>query len=318
MADPSVFVRLPLTSGPLAGKAALLVWTTTPWTLVSNALVAAHRDVTVRRRHRRSSKSWWSPSHCWSPRSATGWTVTERFAGTELAGWTYQRPFELAEWPDDHAHFVVLEDYVTTEDGTGLVHQSPAHGADDFRSCRENGVAMVNLIDTTGRFLPELDLVGGEFFKKADPNWSPISRSGGCCSGTSPTSTPYPHCWRCHTPVIYYALPAWYIRTTRIQDALLAREREDQLVPRLDQVRAGTATGCATTSTGRCRGPLLGDPAADLALRGRPPGLRRIAGRAERAGRTGPVRDRPAPPYVDDVTFACPTCGSRVAPGRRT
>ena len=115
----------------------LLVWTTTPWTLVSNTSVAAHPDVTYvvatngerdPRRRRAAGRA---------RRSARAGRSSDRFTGAEMERWTYQRPFELVEWParrrrTPDAHFVVLADYVTTEDGTGLVHQSPAFGEDDL------------------------------------------------------------------------------------------------------------------------------------------------------------------------------------------
>src|SRR5690348_1637933 len=127
--DPSVYVRFPLTSGPYAGQASLLIWTTTPWTLVSNALVAANPDldyVTVTD----GTETLVMAEVLVEKVLGEGWTVQDRFTGPDMVGWTYQRPFELVEWPG-RAHFVVTEAYVTAEDGTGLVHQSPAFGEED-------------------------------------------------------------------------------------------------------------------------------------------------------------------------------------------
>ncbi|WP_255490706.1 isoleucine--tRNA ligase [Mumia sp. ZJ1417] len=221
--DPSVYVRFPLTSGPLAGEASLLVWTTTPWTLVSNALVAAKADVTyVAASNGHETLVVAEP--LLEQVLGEGWTVDARFEGTELVGWTYDRPFDLVEWPG-RAHFVVNEEYVTTEDGTGLVHQSPAFGEDDFQSCRRNGVAMVNPIDPTGHFEAGIDLIGGAFFKKADATLVDDLDFRGLLFRHVPYEHTYPHCWRCHTPLMYYASPAWYVRTTAAKDALL-RENE--------------------------------------------------------------------------------------------
>ncbi len=308
VADPSVYVRLPLTSGPLAGKAALLVWTTTPWTLVSNALVAAKADVTyVAATDGNETVVVAEPLL----ESALGedWTVVERFAGSDLAGWTYQRPFELVAWPDDHAHFVVLEDYVTTEDGTGLVHQSPAHGEEDFRSCREHDVAMVNVIDTAGRFLPELDLVGGEFFKKADEKLVKDLGQRGLLFRHVTYEHAYPHCWRCHTPVLYYALPAWYIRTTKLKDELIAENDTTNWFP--DSVKEGRygdwLRNNVDWSLSRTR--YWGTPLP--IWRCADGHLTCVGSRAELGRLTG--RDLsaldPHKPYVDEVTFACPDCG---------
>ena len=153
--DPSVYVRFPLTSGPHAGAADLLVWTTTPWTLVSNTAVAARADVTyvLARRGRRHDagrgrrtaagvRARRGRARSWRPSPAPTWS-----AGTTSG------PFELVAFPDGaDTHFVVLDDYVTTEDGTGLVHQAPAFGADDLRVCRAYGLPVVNPITSDGHF----------------------------------------------------------------------------------------------------------------------------------------------------------------------
>ena len=231
--DPSIYVRFPLTSGPWAGTASLLVWTTTPWTLVSNALVAVRGDVTYALVSN-GQESLVVADALIDKALGDGWTVRERFTGHAMVGWTYQRPFDFVDWPErasgaePRAHFVVAEDYVTTTDGTGLVHQSPAFGEDDFASCRRNGVAMVNPIDESGHFEPTAGIAAGQFFRDANPGLLDDLAARGLLFRHDPYEHAYPHCWRCHTPLLYYALPAWYIRTTAIKDDLLAEnERTD-------------------------------------------------------------------------------------------
>ena len=262
--DPSVFVRFPLTSGPYAGRGRLLVWTTTPWTLVSNALVAAHPEMTYVTATK-DGETLVVAEALVEKALGEGWTVGDRFSGTDMVGWTYQRPFELVEWPartdgDDRpdAHFVVNEDYVTAEDGTGLVHQSPAFGEDDFLSCRRNGVAMVNPIDRTGHFYDDVPLIGGQFFRHANTDLVADLEERGLLFRHVPYEHSYPHCWRCHTALLYYAQPSWYVRTTEVKERPARAEREDQLVPLDDQARAATATGWRTTSTGPCRAAATG------------------------------------------------------------
>ena len=221
--DPSVYVRLPLTSGPLAGAAALLVWTTTPWTLVSNTAVAVHPDVTYVVATDGSERLVVAEPLVEQALGA-GWTVTgQSFAGKEMERWAYRRPFDLVDIPG--AHIVILAGYVTTDSGTGLVHQAPAFGADDLASTRAYGLPMVNPVRPDGRFAPEVGLVGGLFFKKADPVLVTDLRERGLLFREQPYEHSYPHCWRCHTPLIYYAQPSWYVRTTAIRDELL-RENE--------------------------------------------------------------------------------------------
>ncbi|HEX5596642.1 MAG TPA: isoleucine--tRNA ligase [Micromonosporaceae bacterium] len=221
--DPSVYVRFPLTSGPLAGRASLLVWTTTPWTLPSNVAVAVHPDV----RYvvaADGNEQLVVAEPLLASALGDGWDLTgESFGGTELERWTYRPPFELVEVPD--AHIVILASYVTTDSGTGLVHQAPAFGADDLANSRVYGLPMVNPVQSNGRFEPDLPLIGGLFFKEADRPLVEDLTARGLLFKHVPYEHSYPHCWRCHTALIYYAQPSWYIRTTAIRDELL-RENE--------------------------------------------------------------------------------------------
>jgi isoleucyl-tRNA synthetase len=243
--DPSIYVRFPLTSGPYAGQASLLIWTTTPWTLVSNALVAAKEDVTYVTATN-GTETVVVAEQLVEHALGDGWTVQDTFTGADMVGWTYQRPFEIVEWPDrvegppspeafpdgvPRAHYVVTEGYVTTTDGTGLVHQSPAFGEDDFASVRRNGIAMVNPIDEAGHFEAGLDIVGGDFFRDANDDLLTDLTDRGLLFHQVPYEHSYPHCWRCHTPLMYYALPAWYIRTTAIKDDLLAQNEATAWYP---------------------------------------------------------------------------------------
>nr|BFE61752.1 isoleucine--tRNA ligase [Dactylosporangium thailandense] len=220
--DPSVFVRFPLTSGPLE-DASLLVWTTTPWTLVSNTAVAVHPDVTYVVATDGTERLVVAEPLVGKALGDDFTTTGESFTGKQMERWTYRRPFDLV--PMEGAHFVVLGTYVTTEDGTGLVHQAPAFGADDYATCKAYDLPMVNPIQPDGRFAPEVPEVGGVFFKDADATLVDDLRARGLLLRHLAYEHSYPHCWRCHTPLLYYAQPSWYIRTTRIKDALL-RENE--------------------------------------------------------------------------------------------
>ena len=217
--DPSVYVRLALESGPLAGEADLLIWTTTPWTLVSNVAVAVHPDVTYT--VVTDGEERLVIAEGLLPKVLDGWRATgERFTGREMEGWRYRAPLDLVDVPD--AHLVVLGDYVTTAEGSGLVHQAPAFGADDLATCRAYDLPMVNPVRADGTFEPEVPLVGGMFFKDADRPLVELLKSRGRIVEEQPYEHAYPHCWRCETPLIYYAQPSWYIRTTAIKDRLLA------------------------------------------------------------------------------------------------
>ncbi|RZS82903.1 isoleucyl-tRNA synthetase [Motilibacter rhizosphaerae] len=308
--DPSVFVRFPLTSGPLAGEASLLVWTTTPWTLVSNTAVAVNPAVTYVVATDGSERLVVAEPLLASA-LGEGWTVERTFSGTELERWRYARPFELLAWPEgEDGHFVLLADYVTTEDGTGLVHQSPAFGADDLATCRAYGLPVVTPVRRDGTFDADLPLVGGMFFKTADPSLVADLDARGRLFRHVPYEHSYPHCWRCHTALIYYATPSWYIRTTARKDELLRENERTTWYPE-------------TVKWGRYGDWLRGN--VDWALSrsrywGTPLPVWRctdghvtvVGSRAELgalAGRDLSSLD-PHRPYVDEVALACPECGA--------
>ena len=220
--DPSVFVRFPVTSGKLAElKASLLVWTTTPWTLVSNTAVAVNPkveyqvvEITVDEKTERLVVAADLASVLGEDRK-----VIATFIGKDLEHTKYSRPFDFVEIND--AHFVVLADYVTVEDGTGLVHQSPAFGADDLEVCRKYNLPVVNPVNPDGHFQKDVPLIGGVFFKDADKALIKDLKSRGLMFKSLQFEHSYPHCWRCHTALMYYAQPSWYVKTTAIKEDLL-------------------------------------------------------------------------------------------------
>lgn len=234
--DPSVFVRFPVTGDALGGRlagASFLVWTTTPWTLVSNTAIAANPELTYLLVEV-TDPSGEKPNEKFIiaenltailARFAEGAThvALDSFLGSELERVTYRAPFDLVEIPE--AHYVILASYVTADDGTGIVHQAPAFGADDFASCRKYNLPVVNPILPNGHFEESVGLVGGLFFKEADKVLVRDLRERGFLFFLQNYEHSYPHCWRCHTVLIYYAQPSWYIRTTSIKDELL-RENE--------------------------------------------------------------------------------------------
>ncbi|HEX3825040.1 MAG TPA: isoleucine--tRNA ligase [Mycobacteriales bacterium] len=226
--DPSVYVRFPITSGPLADLgAALLVWTTTPWTLISNTAVAVNPEVTyVVARPAGTDELLVVAEPLVIAVLGADAEVVERMPGTALEHTSYSRPFDLVDIPG--AHFVGLADYVTVEDGTGLVHQAPAFGADDLAVARRYGLPVVNPVNADGHFSADLPLVGGQFFKAADADIVTDLRERGLLFRAADYLHSYPHCWRCDTALIYYALPSWYIRTTARKAELLGEnERTD-------------------------------------------------------------------------------------------
>jgi isoleucyl-tRNA synthetase len=305
--DPSVYVRLPLRE-PLAGQADvdLLVWTTTPWTLVSNTAVAVHPELTyVLARTEQGTVVVAQP--LLNTVLGDRFEVLASLPGAALAGLRYRPVFELVEIPD--AHRVVLADYVSITEGTGLVHQAPAFGVDDFAVCRANGFAVVNPVAANGCFVDEVPLVGGVFFKDADEILLEELERTGLLFGCERVEHSYPHCWRCHTPLIYYAQPSWYIRTTAVREALLRENERTKWFP--EHIKHGRYGDCLTNNVdwALSRSRYWGTP---LPLwRCGNDHITAIGSRAELGRLTGAdLSDLDAHrPYIDAVTFACPDCG---------
>lgn len=220
--DPSVFVRFPLTEGPLAqAGASLAVWTTTPWTLVSNTLVAVGADVRYVLAQAEGDEF---PVVIAADLVATvlgdAATVIRDVAVEELLGQPYRAPFGYAV-PEGRGHYVVEADFVTTTDGTGLVHMAPAFGADDYAIGQREGVTVVNPVDLEGRFTEQVTPWAGLFVKDADQAIiAELEQLGLLIRAETYTHT-YPFCWRCKNPLLYYATPSWYVATSRLKDRLL-------------------------------------------------------------------------------------------------
>ncbi|AGL18846.1 isoleucine--tRNA ligase [Actinoplanes sp. N902-109] len=306
--DPSVYVRFPLTSGPLSGQASLLVWTTTPWTLVSNTAVAVHPEFTYVVATDGTERLVVADELV-EQALGEGWTRTgETYTGKEMERWTYQRPFELVDVPD--AHFVVLATYITADSGTGLVHQSPAFGADDLATCRAYGLPMVNPVRPDGTFEPGLALVGGKFFKAADAPLVYDLQERGLLFREQAYEHSYPHCWRCHTPLIYYAQPSWYVRTTAVRDQLIRENEKTTWQPATikhgrygDWLNNNVDWALSRSRYWGTPLPIWRCPDGHLTCVGS------LAELSDRSGRDLSGLD-PHRPFIDEVTFDCPGCGA--------
>ena len=306
--DPSVYVRFPLTSGPHADAADLLVWTTTPWTLVSNTAVAAHPEVTYRLATHPDQRPVIIAEPLAEKVLGEEWTLADSYLGAELESWTYQRPFDLVEFPAP-AHVVVLATYVTTEDGTGLVHQAPAFGEDDMAVCRRYGLPFVNPIRPDGTFDESVGLVGGQFFKDADPALVADLEERGLMFRVLQYEHSYPHCWRCHTVLVYYAMPSWYIRTTQRKLELIAQNEATNWYP--DSIKHGRYGDWLNNNIdwALSRSRYWGTPLP--IWRCEDDHQVCVGSLAELGELTGTDQSEldPHRPFVDEVAFACPTCG---------
>jgi isoleucyl-tRNA synthetase len=309
--DPSVFVRFPITSGDLAAlKASLLVWTTTPWTLVSNTAIAVHPDVEYVAIEVTDDETTEVLVVAQNLMEAVKGEkkILKTMLGKELERTTYKRPFDYIEIPD--AHFVVLATYVTTEDGTGLVHQAPAFGADDLAVCRSYGLPVVNPIAPDGHFLPDVPVVAGMFFKDADKPLVKELKASGALYKHQQYEHTYPHCWRCHTALMYYAQPSWYIRTTSIKDALLRENAKTDWHP--ETIKEGRYGDWLNNNIdwALSRNRFWGTPLPIWRCENKHEvcidSLKELG---ELAGKELSNLD-PHRPFVDDITFTCAECAA--------
>ncbi len=223
--DLSVFVRMQLLGKP---DTSFLVWTTTPWTLISNVALAVAPDVTYVRVKQHDEFLILAEARLGILEG--DYTVVEKFTGASLAGTGYQRIFDYHP-VDRKAHYVVEAQFVTTDDGTGIVHIAPAYGEDDYQTAQKYDLPTIHPVDKSGSFGPEVKEFAGKFVKEADPLIMQNLRSRGILYKKETITHSYPHCWRCKTPLLYYARDSWYIRTTSYADQMIALNREINWVP---------------------------------------------------------------------------------------
>ena len=221
--DPSIFIRLPLVDEP---GTSLLVWTTTPWTLPGNVAVAVHPDVDYVKIERSMQDE--GTERLILARALLEKVfgdepvkILETFKGKQLKGKRYHPLFTFIP-TEKPAYFVVMGDYVTTEDGTGLVHIAPAFGAEDMQVSLDNDLPVLMTVAPDGTFIQEIKPWSGKFVKDADPFVMQDLENRGLLFRAGTITHTYPFCWRCKTPLSYYARPTWYIRTSQFKDRLVA------------------------------------------------------------------------------------------------
>ena len=227
--DPSVYVKLPLEDQP---DTSLLIWTTTPWTLISNTAIAANPNIEYATVQTNGERLVMAQELIERVLGEGDHEVLSLTMGGDLEGKKYRRPFDYVHVEEsDNLFTVVLGDYVTTTEGTGLVHTAPAYGEDDARLGRHYGLPTLHPVRPDGTFDGRLGPFAGSFVKEADPGLIEELREKGLLLRAEEYEHSYPHCWRCGTPLLYYAKKAWYARTTAILDDLLRENEKINWVP---------------------------------------------------------------------------------------
>ena len=222
--DPSVYVRFPVRDEE---NTAFLAWTTTPWTLISNTALAVGAGIEyVKVRLDNPS----GDGECLILAEErlgvldAGYEIIQRFQGKDLVGMTYTPvfPYFLDEGSKQGAWRVVEADFVSTEDGTGIVHLAPAFGADDHAIGQKEGLPLFNPVDAGGRFTDQVPLFSGQWFKEADKPIVRDLRDRGMLYKQETHLHNYPHDWRKGTPLMNYPVESWFVRTTAIKDRMIA------------------------------------------------------------------------------------------------
>ncbi|MCK5832635.1 isoleucine--tRNA ligase [bacterium] len=225
--DPSLTVRVKRAD---TENEFFLIWTTTPWTLLSNVALAFNPKIQYVKVEHEGQLLWLAQSRLESVFGETPPQIIEKKPGSELAGISYEPLFRFVE-PDKKAWFTVLADYVTTEDGTGIVHIAPAFGKEDYEVGRKYDLPMVQLVEANGTIAKSAEPYAGLFFKDADVKILDDLAERGILFSRGKIVHSYPFCWRCDSPLIQYARGSWYIRTTDFKKELLAQNEKIEWFP---------------------------------------------------------------------------------------
>jgi isoleucyl-tRNA synthetase len=224
--DPSVFVRFRLKKDP---NTAILAWTTTPWTLPGNVALAVDDDVDYIKVKDGDGFLILAEARLEVLNEAP--EVVERMKGRDLVGLDYEPLYPYSVPTEGRAHYVVDADFVSTEEGTGVVHTSALYGVDDLRLCQEKGIPFRHTVGLDGKFLPYVEKFAGLHVKEADPVILDDLKARGLLYKSETIQHTYPFCWRCQTALIYYALDSWYVRTTERKAELIANNNATNWVP---------------------------------------------------------------------------------------
>ncbi|TSC87725.1 MAG: isoleucyl-tRNA synthetase [Microgenomates group bacterium Gr01-1014_7] len=299
--DPSVYVKFELEDEP---GTYLLAWTTTPWTLPGNVALVVNPDAYYVKGHVKGETLIYSKGHTLGVPESTKDNV--EFKGSDLIGKKYKPLFDFFS-DNERAYQVYPADFVSLEEGTGIVHTAVMYGEDDFKLGKTLDLPMKHLVNTKGEFVEEVTDFAGLFVKEADPKIIDNLRKRKLLYNNAETiKHTYPFCWRCDTPILYYALDSWFIKTTAVKEKLLEDNQKINWVPKV--VKNGRMKNWLETliDWNISRNRFWGTPLPIWQCsKGH---IRVIGGVGEIREFGGEVLEDLHRPFIDQVIFKCPDC----------
>nr|WP_206765682.1 isoleucine--tRNA ligase [Paenibacillus dendritiformis] len=285
----------------------VLAWTTTPWTLPAHTALAMNPDMDYVRVQQEDGVYIVAKNRVDDVMQGE-YTILSEHKGAEFIGKTYDPPFTYVK--PEKGHLIVAAGFVTDASGTGIVHMAPAHGEDDYKSCRDNGISFVSVVDTRGRYTPEVTDFAGRFVKDCDIDIVKALSERKTLYSKEKYEHSYPFCWRCKSPLLYYATESWFIKTTAVKDQLIENNSKVDWYP--SHIREGRFGNFLedlvdwNISRNRYWGTPLNVWVCSSCKEEYAPGSRQDM--IDRAA--GPVSEdiELHKPYVDEVKLRCPHC----------
>ena len=299
----------------------ILAWTTTPWTLPSNVALCMNPDENYVEIESEGTR--YILAEALLSRHFTEYSILQRKPGKEWEGLEYEPLFpettaEIKRISPANApakaHYVVCDSYVTMADGTGVVHIAPAFGEDDYKVGKKYGLPVVQLVNERGCFDGRFASLDGVFAKKADKTIIERLESEGKIFKVLPFEHDYPHCWRCDTPLLYYARSSWFIAVTKVKDSIIASNRSVNWMP--DTIKEGRMGNFLENviDWGLSRDRYWGTPLPVWVCSDCGETLV-IGSKAELKEKCGIPADKDIElhrPYLDNLTCSCPKCGGKM------
>lgn len=236
--DPSVYVTFPLSDDP---DTALLAWTTTPWTLYANEALAVKPDASYVKVELKDPKDIKAKNLILAKNRLSEldlreseYSIVETYKGKELAGKKYQPLYKVTTFSDSdlkNNYTILTDDSVSLEDGTGVLHVAPRYGELDLSLGLEHDLALISSVDSNGHMVESVKGAAGLFFKEADPHIIAELTRHGRVFAAETTKHTYPFCWRCDSPLLYFATPSWFVKVTTLTDKLVNNNEQINWIP---------------------------------------------------------------------------------------